>query len=925
MLQAFEKARKLDRELNKIKNQGNIIDYRLILKLNMSLNLFIVADTAIEDEINKVIKQEKISVNLEIISEAEYADDYYQSLFENKKQLDIGLRRSLSNILDHDNNKCDMDSCPIVSFYSYKGGVGRTTALALFATFYSINYGKKVFIIDCDFEAPGLINFFGLCNDEILKNGIIEYIKDKEALPDISLSKEYLYEVSREYTKNGEIYILPAGNIMEHLDRIDYIEALARLDIHNTDTVVDQFKDVIEDINRSFKPDVILIDTRTGLNDTFGIISNRLSDIIVGFFRNNTQTRPGLHFFLDTFLSKKRNIGLILVNSILSISIKKNVKLFQEEVDTYIQDNLEENFLDSLPAIPVFSLQRYQTLEDIGTLNEDMEDFVTAAIELNDYKALFEKISQLVNDSRKIELIEEDLGDDSIDPSELRKEILTKLYDNYPDLYPENMEFSDSFLNTQFYFRICMEDIFNHDKFIFLGSKGTGKTSFYKALMDENFFVKLAQKANKDASDYHLINMVSLPNKPSEKMGKFIDIEAQFEQSEIKDKEFFYRRFWIVYIWNVLMLDSQYIKQNTVLETKEILDDSHTADYFKRVIYHDQLFQKIENELHEFDKKISSKNKNFLIIFDQLDKLVQPNLWNDVISPLIKYCHTSRLKGIWPKLFVRNDLFDKLGHLTNKKSLKQQSINMEWKKEELYAFFFKVVFAYCKKPFFSYLNKSKSTNNNLLETIRENFNRNDIYNQIDTDKRTLKPLFETFFGKYADPEGTSRYGEMYEWIFKNLKNADNTISLRPFLDLIKHAIEEKKNAHYDNAAPYPALPANCFTRNVRIQAVKNYFEDIASEPGNETLSTIMNDIKDNKIPKEFKMFSLSQYKFEKLLETILNNHPELEGTSLSEMEETLIRNGIIFVSYPRGKKMYSFAYLYKYFLGLRTPRYRNSY
>jgi len=53
-----------------------------------------------------------------------------------------------------------------------------------------------------------------------------------------------------------------------------------------------------------YEPDVILIDLGTGFNDIFGIIANKLSNTIVGFFGNNTQNKPGLHFFLNTLLRK---------------------------------------------------------------------------------------------------------------------------------------------------------------------------------------------------------------------------------------------------------------------------------------------------------------------------------------------------------------------------------------------------------------------------------------------------------------------------------------------------------------------------------------------------------------------------------------------------------------------------------------------
>ncbi len=47
----------------------------------------------------------------------------------------------------------------IYTFYSYKGGVGRTMALANVAELF-LRQGRRVLMIDWDLEAPGLEQFF---------------------------------------------------------------------------------------------------------------------------------------------------------------------------------------------------------------------------------------------------------------------------------------------------------------------------------------------------------------------------------------------------------------------------------------------------------------------------------------------------------------------------------------------------------------------------------------------------------------------------------------------------------------------------------------------------------------------------------------------------------------------------------------------
>src|SRR5712691_10637842 len=47
----------------------------------------------------------------------------------------------------------------IYTFYSYKGGVGRSMALANVAALLA-KWGKKVLVVDWDLEAPGIERFF---------------------------------------------------------------------------------------------------------------------------------------------------------------------------------------------------------------------------------------------------------------------------------------------------------------------------------------------------------------------------------------------------------------------------------------------------------------------------------------------------------------------------------------------------------------------------------------------------------------------------------------------------------------------------------------------------------------------------------------------------------------------------------------------
>src|SRR5215211_6585166 len=68
----------------------------------------------------------------------------------------------------------------IITFYSYKGGTGRTMALANMAWILASN-GKRVLVVDWDLEAPGLHRFLHpFLEDKTLSTseGVIDFVVD---------------------------------------------------------------------------------------------------------------------------------------------------------------------------------------------------------------------------------------------------------------------------------------------------------------------------------------------------------------------------------------------------------------------------------------------------------------------------------------------------------------------------------------------------------------------------------------------------------------------------------------------------------------------------------------------------------------------------------------------------------------------------
>lgn len=187
------------------------------------------------------------------------------------------------------------------------------------------------------------------------------------------------------------------------------------------------------------------------------------------------------------------------------------------------------------------------------------------------------------------------------------------------------------------------------------------------------------------------------------------------------------------------------------------------------------------------------------------------------------------------------------------------------------------------------------------------------------DDYVLRHLCATFFGRYADTNNSPRFGESYDWFFKNLKNANETISLRPFIDLISEAL---KHAFKDDDTDCPILPQYYYTfGKTRANAVKNHFRDLASEKGNEDLKPIFDYIRE-KAPSYLKREQLSQKDMFTLLDLILEDGKLKENNDRDSIISLLVVNGIIHIVFVRiGNNVYRnfhFALLYKYYLGLKN-------
>ncbi len=168
-----------------------------------------------------------------------------------------------------------------VTFYSYRGGVGRTTALVNSAIDLALRK-RNVLLVDFDLESPGISNFPALRPENGEHPGLVEFIDHYLRLgkaPDIT---DYVYRAKPLGENCGEVWVMPAGRGDD-----DYLQAFHKINWQELYDLQDGFV-LFEDIKfqwrESFRPDYVLIDARAGINDRLDICTRQLPDAVVVVF-----------------------------------------------------------------------------------------------------------------------------------------------------------------------------------------------------------------------------------------------------------------------------------------------------------------------------------------------------------------------------------------------------------------------------------------------------------------------------------------------------------------------------------------------------------------------------------------------------------------------------------------------------------------
>lgn len=948
---------------NRLKNfliQKGEDKFKIFIRVNCSIDVYVLTSNlpiasqyendfymelcSLSDEDGEFYNRHKdnLKITFNLVNREDAADDpFYANMFTNEKDvIDWGPRYRFDSLLKPKNTSSvkGKSKAPVVTFYSYKGGMGRTTTMIAYAISLAVNDNdikkKRVVIIDCDLEAPGYLNFFDLSEHNGLqsgkKNGLVEFLSDAQLTshPEDLDINDYIINVGDDnennfaYNNLNNIWLIPAGNLNEGYsdlsgggDRNDYLEGLAKINLSSVNSVVKYFNLLLDRINETIEPDIILLDSRTGFNDIFGTVALYLSSSVVGFFGFSRQTQPGLMNLLREYYKKGNSFSLQLVFSILPEKADDTwVENHKKEVQQYISYVGNEN--KNYPSF--LYLHRNTLLEKIGTgdyLSDSAFVELVKGKKFNDYNALFEKISnQFFKETPTLTYT-------SHTPAiQLRNVVLKHLKDALVNV--SNFAEDTQIKEEQFFYRNCMKELFDPKKFLIQGYKGTGKTYLYKALADKKISANIQEWSGTQNQD--LLEPIFVNILPTNEASLVFD---NIRYGAIDEPEYYFNTFWQIYTWNALLLRPEFSSIKEQSELSEYIEPLDGAGFAKEALSRiDKLINLGVNALIAIDKDMLHLNeylqkhqKRLFVLYDRLDTCINPLRWNKAVSPLINYWRNNceSFSNITPKVFVRTDLFKQIEG-TNTARLENSIIHIEWSIGEVFGFFFKLIFSSenASKAYWAIAEKV-GIDPNYIKNTKASFAKFPQNQFKDLSIAQMKLIIEVFFGKIVKV-GVITLGSPWEYFEKELSNADNTaISLRPFINTLNSNAVDKALAKTERYVQNGIISSEIYaSKSVREDTTEKYFADLTQDAFSKDLLRFKEVIRTS-VGEKYRYKALTEAQFEELISITYNRIVESPVVkSPDDLKRLIFANGIMAEKITTKGRYYRFAPIYWYSWGL---------
>ena len=663
-----------------------------------------------------------------------------------------------------------------VTFYSFKGGVGRTTALTHVAWILAMR-GRKVVAVDLDLEAPGLSTAFSL--NPLPEFGIVDYFYERSYLPEGLEPNILITKIFGEVTipdATGRLFIVPAGSLsLDYISKVDDLRATTILD--HGETLWSIFS---REIQEQLKPDIILVDSRTGINEWGALSLLQAADEAIIFLFPNEQNRQGI----DLLLKSLNSFGKLSINFVFSpvpdlsdtgmAKVTKLWRLLREVIEGEIdQDEQSENGDDSDESqSEIAEPLVIPYLQPIA-----LADHYPVTGLLDYYNRIANLIDEETNQIRSQEIL---TGTDA----EQRWKIIESLQFQALNAADPKQDLNLLFQKTA-----------NFDKFLdettclIRGRKGTGKTALYLLLLKHESKAKQLARGRLDSVTFLSGHGGFQNSRPTRN-------EFQIINDNLTDNNGTWEAFWRAYLIlrlfqeNSLKLPDKGGQKTQLREILKGLSRENWQSEHTRALIQlstDSNLRLILPEVLDILKEQPrDKNQTLWLLYDDLDEdfpekngVRQQALTG--LFQLIQSCDARRLTSIRFKIFLREDIWNRL-NFDNKSHFNGRDLFLTWTRVDFLRLALRQ--AMQSRDFKSFVDRSAP-----------------VENIDNANEETLNRALDLLWGIRRRTSHRSKY--VYRWVYERLSDLNGTAFPRSLSALLQGAKEQELTYKEQTSVKYP--------------------------------------------------------------------------------------------------------------------------
>ena len=611
---------------------------------------------------------------------------------------------------------------PLVSFFSAKGGVGRTTALAITASVLS-NEGYNVLTIDMDLEAPGLSTV--LLNKEDLPHyGLLDYLVERRFSGE-DLVRQVVVPSSLA-GGSGALHVVPVTGKQCDAFPQNVIPKLGHALIesfdeeHEAQTPTTKIRQLIQALCEQNTYDVVLVDARAGLSEATASALLGLGGHILMFGQDTIQTTQSYRFLLAYFrrylLTERGNSWSDKLQMVHAKALPGTYKSFR--------DNIEERFLDYIytdtdDAIPGFSSDDEEAPYYAWPIRFDEQylRFDPRRTPEQLEARFFERSFGVFIEKLKTRILQ-GVHRETENPSSNQNSNLKEHLAIRQTLCDWNFE------HSALYNPPGHANALDPQRFIVVGRRGAGKTFWANALVDEKWRDDISRLYPHLELGGLRIRSGFNGQESGSTMPPGTALLERVLEKKIKP----------LVIWKTVLL------QNLVDEG--LIQRGTFPNNFESLVEWAQNHEvELEDAMKQADYTLGKKRLRFLLVFDALDRL--GSSW-ETVRPLFKGILELALfiKGynhIKCKVFIRQDQFldEGVWEFADSSKMKHDYVDLRWERLDLYGMLF------------NHLLKNKSSTRAFDAYLRQlgmSSDKNELPADLREDEKKQEALFHLLAG-----------------------------------------------------------------------------------------------------------------------------------------------------------------------------------